>query len=369
MAATPDQMQRQLISLEAENRQLQAQCARLQETQASLEQIIGESNGKLLMAEMTSLELEQVFTACTDALWVVRQDGVVVRANEAMLQILGKSAAEVVGQRCRDLLDYHLCTDGNCPLSRLAGNTRHEYDIQLNRTDLAAEHYILSTAPLTTLDGSPGFVGQFKNITFRKKAEEELAAANIALVRMARIDGLTQIANRRCFDETLLQEWHRLCRTHKPLSLLLGDIDFFKKFNDCYGHQAGDDCLRRVAQALAGAAKRPADLAARYGGEEFVVLLPEVDLAGAMHVGRRILQEIGKLAIEHRPSTVSDTVTMSIGAASLVPSPAGNCEHLTKLADDALYEAKNGGRNRVVPNRAETEGERPEPLPPLPAAG
>jgi len=310
--------------------------------------VISEGNARQLRSEMTSLELEQVFSACTDALWVIREDGVVVRANDAMLDILGKTAAEVIGKKCADLLDYSLCQDANCPIKRVRSKALREYDIQLAQGPDRTEHFILSTAPLITLDGSPGVVGQFKNITSRKEAEADLAAANFALERMARMDGLTQIANRRCFDETLEKEWQRLNRDSKPLSLLLGDIDFFKKFNDHYGHQAGDECLRQVAKALAGTVLRPADLAARYGGEEFVILLPEVDAAGALHVGERVLAAIENLAIEHQLSTVSNYVTMSLGAATLIPNQEQAGKFLTKLADDALYRSKETGRNRIT---------------------
>ena len=348
MPKKKEDLQQQLADLQEENRMLRAACEDLEATQSALEKVIGEGNAKLLRSEMTSMELEQVFSACTDALWVIREDGVVVRANDAMLEILGKSAAEVIGKKCTELLDYSLCRDASCPIKRVRSKARREYDIQFTRQPASNEYFILSTAPLITLDGSPGIVGQFKNITSRKEAEKELATANMALERMARIDGLTQIANRRCFDEVLEKEWQRLCRDQKPLSLLLGDIDFFKKFNDKYGHQAGDECLRRVGRALAETVLRPADLVARYGGEEFVVLLPEIDAAGARHVGERILTAIENMAIVHQSSAVSHVVTMSLGAATLVPSPEQEGKILTKLADEALYRAKEAGRNRMI---------------------
>lgn len=349
MPETLDNLQQQLLSLLEENRQLKDRCDRLEAIQAALERVIGDGNAKLLRAEMSSMELEQVFAACTDALWVIREDGVVVRANEAMLKTLGKTAAEVIGKQCAELLDYSLCQDISCPIKRVRSGALREYDIQFARQEDSAEHFILTTAPLITLDGRPGIVGQFKNITARKQAEEELAAANTALKRMTRIDGLTQIANRRCFDETLEREWQRLGRDRKPLSLLLGDIDFFKKYNDHYGHQAGDECLRQVGRALAGTVQRPADLAARYGGEEFAILLPEIDIEGVLQVGKRVLVAIETLGIVHQPSSVSAFVTMSLGAATLVPDQQQDHRQLIKLADIALYRAKESGRNRISP--------------------
>lgn len=340
-------LQQQLKRLKQENLQLQQTCQQLQNNQENLEQIIGETNAKLLRSEMTSLELEQVFSACTDALWVVREDCTVVRANQAMLDMLGKPESEVLGHVCNKLLDYHHCIGGKCPL-KATHKERLEFDIQLDG-ETAQGNYILSTAPLVTLDGAQGIIGQFKNITSRKKAEAALEKANVALQRMAMIDGLTQIANRRCFDETLQKEWLRLTREQKPLSLLLGDIDYFKKFNDHYGHHAGDDCLRLVSKALADSVLRPADLAARYGGEEFVMLLPGVDIQGALQVGQRILSAIRELAIKHQKSEISDTVTISLGAATLTPSVERAPETLILSADEALYQAKEQGRNRIVP--------------------
>ncbi len=347
MAEPIEELKKQLKSLEEENRQLRDSCEQLQVIQGSMERIIGDSNAKSLRAEMSSMELEQVFSACTDALWVVREDGVVVRANPSILELLGRPVSEVVGRQCRDILHYHRCEGDTCPL--LAGkDEKLEYDIQLSTTSVENGDFILSTAPLITLDGSKGIVVQFKDITSRKRAEHELAAANVVLEQMARTDGLTQIANRRCLDEVMEKEWRWLAREREPLSLLMGDIDFFKKFNDHYGHQAGDDCLRRVGKALDEAMLRPADLAARYGGEEFALLLPRTALDGAFAVGRRVLAAIGELEIEHQESAVSDFVSISLGVATLIPCVAQTPQGLIAMADKALYQAKALGRNRIA---------------------
>jgi diguanylate cyclase (GGDEF)-like protein/PAS domain S-box-containing protein len=347
MSEPNETLQQQLRLLEEDNRKLRDNCQQLQNTQATLEQVIGDNNAMLLRAEMSSMELEQVFSACTDALWVIREDGIVVRANPAMLELLEKPLDEVLGHDCHTLLAYNFCRTEACPLIAKK-KAKLEFDIRLTSVTGESSDFILSTAPLITLDGSSGIVGQFKDITSRKKAEDELAMANVALERMAHIDGLTQIANRRCLDETLNKEWQRLTREQKPLSLLLGDIDFFKKFNDRYGHQAGDDCLRLVGQALADSVLRPADLAARYGGEEFALLLPDIDMEGALLVGQRVLVAIRQLNIKHQQSDVSDCVTISLGAACLIPTAGQAPKDLIALADKALYQAKESGRNRIA---------------------
>ncbi|NEO71489.1 PleD family two-component system response regulator [Moorena sp. SIO3H5] len=177
---------------------------------------------------------------------------------------------------------------------------------------------------------------------------EQLKIANKQLARLATIDGLTQVANRRAFDEYFNNEWSRLVREEKPLSLVLCDIDFFKLYNDTYGHQSGDECLKQVAQILSQAAKRPADLVARYGGEEFVVMLPSTDIQGAIQVAETIETKLYKQAIPHSGSLVSDIVTVSLGGASTIPSVKSSPEHLFAEADKALYQAKLAGRNRLV---------------------
>ena len=175
-----------------------------------------------------------------------------------------------------------------------------------------------------------------------------LAAANRELEKLSHQDGLTGIANRRYFDGYLSTEVRRAAREHQPLSLILADVDQFKAFNDCYGHQVGDDCLRRVAAALTSAGRRPADLAARYGGEEFAVVLPGTDLDGAVDVAQSVSRVIDSLAIPHARSTVSQSVTLSQGVVSLTPEKESPPEELIRRADQALYQAKQQGRNRFV---------------------
>lgn len=173
-----------------------------------------------------------------------------------------------------------------------------------------------------------------------------LQLANQELKRQATIDGLTQVANRLRFDTYLHREWHRLKREQQPLSLILCDIDQFKRYNDTYGHPAGDECLVRVAQALQGSLRRPADLVARYGGEEFGIILPNTTEMGAARVAESLQSNVEALHISHLASDVGDWVTISLGVACEVPTAEGSPAHLLKMADLALYQAKEWGRNR-----------------------
>ena len=182
-----------------------------------------------------------------------------------------------------------------------------------------------------------------------RKTQDKLRKANDQLQRLSAIDSLTGIANRRCFDATLLREWRRCSRSTLPLSLLVVDVDLFKLFNDHYGHQMGDECLKVVANTLQERTRREFDLVARYGGEEFAAILPETDSEGALAVAEDMRAGVAALRVDHAWSTVAPVVTVSIGVASIIPpkdSEAG-IPALIKAADDALYHAKESGRNQV----------------------
>ena len=162
------------------------------------------------------------------------------------------------------------------------------------------------------------------------------------------IDGLTQIANRRRFDEVSEVEWNRQKRHNDPLSMIMIDIDFFKNYNDTYGHLQGDECLKQVAQTIKKQLKRPTDLAARWGGEEFACILPETDSAAASHIAENVRKAIIDLALPHEASLVESVVTVSVGVATAQPLKDTDFQTLLKKADDALYKAKQNGRNKVV---------------------
>ncbi|MCP4695901.1 MAG: diguanylate cyclase [Gammaproteobacteria bacterium] len=182
----------------------------------------------------------------------------------------------------------------------------------------------------------------------RIKNHLELKRHRDLLDQLSSLDGLTGIPNRRKFDEFLDYEWHRALRTGLPLSLGLLDIDYFKNFNDRYGHVAGDDCLKKVGKTLENSLKRTTDLAARYGGEEFACVLPETDLQGAMYIARELHAKINALAIPHELSVAAPHITVSMGVTTQIPSPSDSPAALIKEADKRLYQAKEAGRNRVT---------------------
>ncbi len=199
-------------------------------------------------------------------------------------------------------------------------------------------------------DRPDGFYGFSMDITSTIRMEKGLKKANDELQKIASLDGLTRIANRRKFDEYLACEWQRAYRDQQPISLILCDIDYFKPYNDNYGHQSGDDTLQQVAQTLEKQCRRPADLMARYGGEEFVAVLPDTDQNGAMNVGENLRKAIQSLNIPHAHSQVAPFVTISSGVSCAVPDHTTSPETIIKAADAALYRAKETGRNRVCSN-------------------
>jgi diguanylate cyclase (GGDEF)-like protein/PAS domain S-box-containing protein len=226
---------------------------------------------------------------------------------------------------------------GDMTEARLVYRTRHRD---------AKEVWIESTMQVTrNLDTGKidGVVAISRDVTQQKNAEVKLAA-------LAILDGLTGLANRRRFDERLQEEWARACREGTSLSLLMVDVDHFKKFNDQYGHQAGDACLQTLAQVLATEARRPADLAVRYGGEEFAMLLPNTDAAGCKLVGEKIRRGLQQLSIPHALNIPSQRVTVSLGgtAIRLHADRTTESSSLVQMADRALYAAKEGGRDRLI---------------------
>ena len=250
------------------------------------------------------------------------------------------------------------------PLGQLVSSTE-----QLTEADF--DYQQLDSRGQTTLQQRPDEIGQLSRAfdTMAQQLQEllhhlenriaertnQLQTANQELERLSLVDDLTQLANRRCFDETLEEELKRQQRTQKPLSLLLCDIDYFKQYNDCYGHPTGDQCLKTVAQHIQGSTRRAADLAARYGGEEFVMILPATAMADGLAIAQQLCDRIHQAQLPHRDSPISPWVTISIGVATIEvcpketsPSDQPNAEAIVAAADQALYKAKQSGRNRVV---------------------
>jgi diguanylate cyclase (GGDEF)-like protein len=244
--------------------------------------------------------------------------------------------------------------------------TRPILNLRTAASAIAQDHFELEIPPsviseITQLNRAMVSMAQRLQASFQALAESEaglaqkvkertqaLEQANARLQQLSRTDALTQVANRGEFDRVLQQELQRHGRSQRSLALLLIDVDFFKRYNDCYGHLQGDACLVQVAQALQQAVGRTTDCVARYGGEEFVIILPETDTLGAMVVAQQVQRAISDLKLSHEASEVSAWVTVSMGLATMNPGSDASPEALITQADKALYQAKQQGRNRFV---------------------
>jgi diguanylate cyclase (GGDEF)-like protein/PAS domain S-box-containing protein len=285
-----------------------------------------------------------IYLQAAEGIIVIDSAGTVLECNPQMNTMLGYPSDELVGVNIYDLI--HPEDLQNIPSQMpeiLSGET-----VLLERRMRTAEgDYRLFERSGRRVEDNRILL-LYRDITDRKAAEIALAKANRELDRLANIDGLTQIANRRKFESSLRAEWQRLAREQLPLTMILGDIDYFKQYNDLYGHQEGDACLITIAQTLSHILNRPADMVARFGGEEFIILLPNTALEGGIQIAETIRKAIAGLRIPHQGSECSPYVTMSLGVGSLTPSRSILPDDLVAVADKALYRAKQDGRNRVV---------------------
>ena len=278
-------------------------------------------------------------------------EGRIVFFNEFAQRYFGYAAGELIGKPffggiVQDAEDEQKA-------SAILLNTPERYRLFENRV-LCADGCELWVSwrikPLLGGNGAlTGLLAVGIDVTERRKLEEQLR-------QLSRRDGLTGIYNRRVFDETLDTEFQRAFRSRQSLSLILLDIDHFKRFNDSCGHQAGDDCLKRVATALEDACKRPTDLAARYGGEEFAIILPDTDPEGAMRLAESLRRKVAAINIPHPDSPVAPHITVSLGVATTVLGETKDAQTLLAQADHALYTAKGLGRDQVRNIAGDTDG-------------
>ncbi|MGP1383213.1 MAG: diguanylate cyclase domain-containing protein [Thainema sp.] len=316
------------------------------------EQILADYNRVLetQIAERTAALRESealqraMLNAIPDLLIVVRADGTYLDCLSRGHSELLSHDCSVVGRHVTDVLPAALAQQRMYHVqAALSSGQLQVYEHQILIDDQL--HY--EETRIVKLADNQALV-IVRDISDRKSAELSLQQANKELERLASVDGLTQIANRRRFDAYLAQEWKRLQREHRPLCLILCDIDYFKLYNDYYGHPAGDACLVQVAQVLRQSLKRPADLATRYGGEEFALILPNTSAAGGITIAQTIQQALHELHLPHVYSTASHQVTLSLGIASWIPQPDQSPANLIAAADAALYQAKQQGRNQYA---------------------
>ncbi len=333
-------------------------------TQIALSNLTFEGKPIVFISAYSGEECKQLINVHTDAALILLD--VVMETNDAGLRLVKYIREELDNHQIRivlrtgnsgeapedsvilnyDINDYKLKVE----LTRQNLLTTMLASLRAYRDIITIEHQKIKLAQaLEKLQETQIQLEEYA-FTLEKKIAERTSAleiANLRLQRLASMDGLTQV-NRRCFDEYWLQQWTLLQEEKQPLSLILMDVDYFKNYNDHYGHLAGDECLRQVAQGISKLLMRPQDLVARYGGEEFVVILPHTPIEGAKKVAEGVISIIYNLNLAHATSQVCDRITLSIGVACVVPNADLSWEMPISLADKALYQAKREGRNRIV---------------------
>lgn len=304
--------------------------------------------------DLSAQQVDAVFDNLADGIITTNKEGVVEFMNAAAEQIFGYNLDDVIGKSARILLpepyasrhDEYLARYRQTGEAKIVGYGR---ELDGKRKDGSVFPMDVSVSQIE-VQGKEVFVVITRDITEHKAnkqmAEKERANSQ-TLELLVRIDALTGIANRRHFDEALTDEVRRATRSGKPVSLILCDIDFFKAFNDRYGHLAGDKALRSTAKAIDSCFQRAGEVAARYGGEEFGIVVPGTDLAASGELARMMQEKVIALSIPHSMSPVADYLTISIGVASAVPGPHFDETQLVEEADRALYRAKGAGRNRI----------------------
>ncbi|HHW30741.1 MAG TPA: diguanylate cyclase [Clostridiaceae bacterium] len=298
--------------------------------------------------QKSEIRFQQIVETAIGGILIFDENFKITFANENMALILGYTIDEMLGRPYISFFpESHLGVYNYQESLRKSGKDS-VYECCLLRKD-GQKHWFLVSAK-SILDESGKFEGSFAMLTDineRKEMELLLEESNRKLTELSNKDSLTGIANRRRFDETLEREYSRLKRSNSKLSIILLDVDYFKTYNDYYGHVLGDECLRQIGKVLERCINRSVDLAARYGGEEFACILPDTNIHSAVKIAENIRQKIQDLKIEHEKSPVSEFVTASFGVTTVKYSPDTTLEDIISAADKLLYKAKVSGRNRI----------------------
>ena len=294
--------------------------------------------------------LQSILESSPDSIGIFNENMVYQACNEPFVKALGISRIDdLLGKRLQDVIpkaSYERLSETDNKV--LSQGVSLRYIDRIYLSDGSSTWYDVVKSPFRDpVSGTFGVLVMARDVSERYLVEKQLEAANEELEKLSFIDGLTQICNRRRFDERLETLWFLHIREQSPLCVMLCDVDYFKGYNDEYGHQMGDEALIKVADIFKSVINRSSDCVARYGGEEFAFILPNTNTEGALQVAERIHSEIGKLSIVHKTSSVSDRLTVSIGLACFVPAYGTSSEKLVSRADIALYKAKANGRNRT----------------------
>ncbi|PWV99353.1 PAS domain S-box-containing protein/diguanylate cyclase (GGDEF)-like protein [Paenibacillus cellulosilyticus] len=306
------------------------------------------------LTEQTLQESEEqyrrMFELSPYAICLLNMNGKIVFVNDKAVELFeADSYSSLVGINQMDIISPAYQEESKARFQSIirrdfSGLTYENHFVTLHGNPFIAE----ISVTCVQYEGEIVVLAHIQDISQRKEEEEQLQETNRLLKKLSTIDGLTGISNRRHFEEALEKEWEASSTYSKPCSVIMFDIDYFKRYNDTYGHQGGDACLKDIASSIKRLVKRTGGVFARYGGEEFVILLPRTNAHESLHLAERIEQQVAALRIRHAGSKVSDRVTVSIGVATMIAAPGLKREELIEQADRALYQAKLAGRNQIV---------------------
>lgn len=316
--------------------------------------MLAKEKSDMLVQEMqknlkkSEIRFQNIVETAIEGILIFDENYNITFANKNMASMLGYTVEEMIGRTYVSFIPESHTDVYNYQVSLSKKGEDSVYECCLMKKDGEKNWFLISAKAI--FDDYGNFEGSFSvltNINGRKKAEMQLEEKNRELAELSNKDSLTGIANRRCFDATLEQEYSNLKQSNGVLSIIMIDIDFFKEYNDYYGHVMGDECLRKIGGVLKYCIRCSADLAARYGGEEFACILPDTDINYAVKIAERIKQYIHELKIEHKKSSVSEYVTASFGVATVRYSPERTPAEIVAIADKLMYKAKISGRNRI----------------------
>ncbi|MEI8626951.1 sensor domain-containing diguanylate cyclase [Vibrio sp. M60_M70] len=294
--------------------------------------------------------LQTILDASPDSIGIFNENMVYQACNKPFVNALGISdVSDLIGKRLQDVIPEEMYARlAASDLDALRQSEPVRYIDKVVSSDGKSTWFDVVKSPFKDkASGTNGVLIMARDISERYLAEQKLERANLELEKLSFMDSLTQVSNRRRFDEQLQVLWYHHAREKLPLTIMLCDIDFFKDYNDCYGHQQGDEALVSVATVFTKVINRSSDCVARYGGEEFGFILPNTTTEGASNVAQRIHEQIRQLDMEHDSSEASERLTVSIGLVSYIPQHGDEPEMGIAMADSALYQAKADGRNRT----------------------
>ncbi|MCC0179140.1 diguanylate cyclase [Waterburya agarophytonicola K14] len=343
---------RDLLALENSSKEMMVLYTALETVKDNLEDLIGLRTQELEQEIKTRKQLEKTLRLtqfsldrARDAIYFVNANANFFYVNDATSNILGYTKEELLKMKIHDVNDDNSESNWSRQWQELKEKQSFTYEsVHISKEGQGIPVEI--TLNYLNFEQQEYNCAIVRDIRDRKQIETQLKQANQQLEHLANVDELTQIANRRSFDRYYESEWIKMMESKQHLALIFCDVDYFKKYNDFYGHQAGDDCLQQIAQTISNSLCRPGDLAARYGGEEFGIILPNTDVDGAVKVAQNIQQNIRKLKLVHAASEASTYISLSMGISSIIPSPKVLPSFLISQVDSVLYQAKKAGRDR-----------------------